>query len=114
MEQMKLLLTADLHFRIDWFRWLIGQAPNYDLVCIVGDLLDMFEVKSTREQAREVSSLIRGLADIVSVAVCSGTTIMPVDSSRMIDRHCMSGSLIWARIQTSLPTGQPESWKTRS
>jgi Calcineurin-like phosphoesterase len=72
MEQMKVLLTADLHFRLDWFRWLIEQAPNYDLVCIVGDLLDMFEVKSTREQAREVTGLIKRLADIVPVAVCSG------------------------------------------
>jgi predicted MPP superfamily phosphohydrolase len=72
MEQMKFLLTADLHFRTDWFRWLVGQAPNYDLVCISGDLLDMFEVKSTREQAREVTTLIKELADIVPVAVCSG------------------------------------------
>ena len=31
---MKLLLTADLHFRIHWFRWLIEQALNYDLICI--------------------------------------------------------------------------------
>ena len=69
---MKLLLTADLHFRIDWFQGLIGQAPNYDLVCIAGDLLDMLDVKSTREQAREVTSLIRELADLVPVAVCSG------------------------------------------
>jgi Icc-related predicted phosphoesterase len=69
---MKLLLTADLHFRIEWFRWLIEQAPSYDLVCIAGDLLDMFEVESTKEQAREVRRLIRKLADIVPVAVCSG------------------------------------------
>src|SRR5258705_6102499 len=32
----------------------------------------MLDVKSTREQAREVTSLIRELADIVPVAVCSG------------------------------------------
>jgi predicted MPP superfamily phosphohydrolase len=69
---MKLLLTADLHFRVDWFRWLIEQAPNYGLVCIAGDLLDMFDVKSTREQAREVTGLIKELANIVPVAVCSG------------------------------------------
>ena len=56
---MKLLLTADLHFRIDWFRWLIEQAPNYELVCIAGDLLDMLNVESTMGQAREVSRLIR-------------------------------------------------------
>src|ERR1700736_3944574 len=44
---MKLLLTADLHYRFYWFRWLI-------------------------EQAREARSLIRLLADVVPVAVCSG------------------------------------------
>ena len=69
---MKLLLTADLHFRIHWFRWLIEQVPSYDLVCIAGDLLDMFKFESRMEQAREVSRLIRELADIVPVAVCSG------------------------------------------
>jgi hypothetical protein len=40
-KTMKLLLTADLHFRSHWFRWLIKQAANYDLVCIASDLLDM-------------------------------------------------------------------------
>jgi hypothetical protein len=69
---MKLLLTADLHFRVDWFQWLIGQAPHYDLICIAGDLLDMFDKKSPKEQAREVTGLINELADIVPVAVCSG------------------------------------------
>jgi Icc-related predicted phosphoesterase len=68
---MKVLLTADLHFRMDWFRWLIAQAPRYDLVCLAGDVLDMFNVKLTKEQAREVSMLIRELADIVHVAICS-------------------------------------------
>jgi Icc-related predicted phosphoesterase len=69
---MKILLTADLHFRTEWFRWLVEQAPGYDLVCIAGDLLDMFNVEPTKMQAREVSTLIRELADIVPVAICSG------------------------------------------
>jgi Icc-related predicted phosphoesterase len=69
---MKLLLTADLHFRLHWFRWLIEQAPSYDLVCIAGDLLDMFKPETRTEQAREVSRPISQLADIVTVAVCSG------------------------------------------
>jgi Icc-related predicted phosphoesterase len=66
---MKLLLTADFHFRTDWFRWLMEQAPSYDLICIAGDLLDMFSVESTKGQAREVGTLIRELADIVPVAI---------------------------------------------
>ena len=63
---------ADLHFRTDWFHWLMEQALSYDLVCIAGDLLDMFNVESPKGQAREVSMLIRELADIVPVAICSG------------------------------------------
>jgi DNA repair exonuclease SbcCD nuclease subunit len=69
---MKLLITADLHYRIHWFRWLIEQAPRYDLVCIAGDLLDMFKSETRMEQACEVVRLVRVLADVVPVAVCSG------------------------------------------
>jgi predicted MPP superfamily phosphohydrolase len=69
---MKLLLTADLHYRIHWFRWLIEQAPDFDLVCIAGDLLDMFKSETRLEQSAEIARRIRKLADIVPVALCSG------------------------------------------
>ena len=69
---MKLLLTADLHFRVHWFRWLIEQARDFDLVCIAGDLLDMFNSEPRTAQAREVGNLLRKLADVVPVAICSG------------------------------------------
>ena len=39
---MKLLLTADLHYRREWYTWLLNQAPKYNAVAIAGDLLDMF------------------------------------------------------------------------
>jgi hypothetical protein len=70
-ETMKLLITADLHFRLHWFRWLIEQVPNFDLVCIAGDLLDIFKYETRMEQARQVRTHIRELADIVPVAICS-------------------------------------------
>jgi predicted phosphodiesterase len=69
---MKLVLTADLHFRLHWFRWLTEQAPDFDLICIAGDLLDMFRSDTRIEQAREIGTLIRELADLVPVALCSG------------------------------------------
>jgi predicted MPP superfamily phosphohydrolase len=69
---MKLLITADLHFRLHWFRWLIDQAPNFDLVCIAGDLLDMFRSETSMEQAREISTLVKELEDVAPVAICSG------------------------------------------
>jgi Icc-related predicted phosphoesterase len=61
---MRLLLTADLHYRIHWFRWLIEQAPNFDLICIAGDLLDMFRSETRMEQAREIRTLVKQLADV--------------------------------------------------
>jgi hypothetical protein len=60
------------HFRIHWFRWLIEEAPTFDLVCIARDLLDMFKFETRIEQSREIAKLIRGLADRVPVAVCCG------------------------------------------
>lgn len=39
---MKFFLTADLHDNRTWLEWIVDQAPDYDLVCIAGDLLDMF------------------------------------------------------------------------
>jgi predicted MPP superfamily phosphohydrolase len=69
---MKILITADLHYREHWFRWLIEQSPDYDLICVAGDLLDMFKGEPRIEQAREVSRWIHELTTITRVAVCSG------------------------------------------
>jgi predicted MPP superfamily phosphohydrolase len=71
-KPMKLFLTADLHYRIHWFRWLIEEARNFDLICIAGDLLDLFRSETRMEQAREVQTLVKELADIVPVPICSG------------------------------------------
>jgi hypothetical protein len=51
----ELLITADLHFRIHWFRWLIEQAPDFDLVCIAGDLLDNGLDRESAKAAMSVS-----------------------------------------------------------
>jgi Icc-related predicted phosphoesterase len=69
---MKILFTADLHYRLPWFQWLIDQAPRYDLICIAGDFLDIFNVESRENQARVASVLVRELGRITRVAVCSG------------------------------------------
>jgi Calcineurin-like phosphoesterase len=68
---MKILITADLHYRESWFRWLIEQAKDFDLVCIAGDLLDMFGEPRTM-QAIRVSGWIKELAKKTRVALCSG------------------------------------------
>jgi Calcineurin-like phosphoesterase len=69
---MKIFITADPHYREHWFRWLLSQAADYDLVCIAGDQLDMFREEPRMVQAREVSRWIRELAKVTWVAICSG------------------------------------------
>jgi Icc-related predicted phosphoesterase len=69
---MQILITADLHYREHWFRWLITQAGDYDLICIAGDLLDMFKGEPKAVQVRQVSRWIRELAKLSRVAICSG------------------------------------------
>ena len=69
---MKIFITADLHYREQWFRWLLNRAGDCDLVCIAGDLLDMFREEPRMVQAREVSRWIRELARVTRVAICSG------------------------------------------
>jgi predicted MPP superfamily phosphohydrolase len=68
---MKILVAADLHYREQWFR-LLERSRDYDLICIAGDLLDMFNAEQRIMQARTVSRWIRGLARATRVAICSG------------------------------------------
>ena len=68
---MKILITADLHYREHWFR-LLERSRDYDLICIAGDLLDMFNAEPRIMQARTVSRWIRELAKVTRVAICSG------------------------------------------
>jgi Calcineurin-like phosphoesterase len=69
---MKILITADLHYREHWFQWLLAQAKNYDLICLAGDLLDIFMGEPRIVQAQEVSQWIRELGKVTWVAICSG------------------------------------------
>src|SRR5271166_2466088 len=69
---MKLLLTADLHLSGDWFRWLLENGRDYDLVCVAGDHLDLFSQTPKIAQAREAQYFFRRLAKVTRVALSSG------------------------------------------
>ena len=71
-QSMKLLHVSDLHFRAPWFDWVAGHAPDFDAVCIAGDLLDMFRTDQTslRTQATWVRDWIRAYSG--PLFVCTG------------------------------------------
>jgi calcineurin-like phosphoesterase family protein len=81
---MRLLLTAELHHRLAWFKWLEAQAVHYDAIAICGDLLDVFSKEPLKRQVQRTSSWLRTLTEKTSVIVCSGnhdTIDMPVERS---------------------------------
>ncbi|MBV9876132.1 MAG: metallophosphoesterase [Verrucomicrobia bacterium] len=81
---MRLLLTADLRFRLSWFKWLEAQAVHYDAIAISGDLLDVFYKEPLKRQVQRTSSWLRTLTEKTSLIVCSGnhdTVDIPVERS---------------------------------
>ncbi|MDQ3120063.1 MAG: metallophosphoesterase [Verrucomicrobiota bacterium] len=69
---MKILLLADLHSDRPWYRWILSELAHYDLVCVAGDLIDMF--KRTEEQIEFLREqwLPPFLDTGKPLAVCSG------------------------------------------
>jgi hypothetical protein len=75
---VKLLLTADFHFRKPWFEWVLRVADRYDLVCIGGDLLDMFHPEGVVPQLIYVYEWMQMLLKTqIPVALCSGNHDLP-------------------------------------
>jgi predicted phosphohydrolase len=69
---MRVLITADLHYRRKWFEWLIREATQFDAVFIAGDFLDIFIAEPRSLQASEAQQWLRRLAEVTKVAICSG------------------------------------------
>lgn len=87
---MRILHVADLHARGLWMDWISAHARQFDLLCIAGDLLDLFATETTEDraapgatntartvsrqslhkQAREISAWLRTLP--TPTAVCTG------------------------------------------
>jgi hypothetical protein len=69
---MRLLLTADLRYRLPWFKWLEAQASRYDAVAISGDFLDVFYKEPLKRQVQRTTRWLHSLAAKTKVILCSG------------------------------------------
>jgi Icc-related predicted phosphoesterase len=77
-RSVKLLLTADLHYRKPWFEWLLRVADRYDLVCIAGDLLDMYHPEGVVPQLIYIYEWMQMLTKRqIPVGLCSGNHDLP-------------------------------------
>ena len=69
---MKLLCTADLHYRLPQLDWLVEQADDVDVVIIPGDLLQVIGAAPLEVQIVVVSKYLQRLADRTLVLASSG------------------------------------------
>jgi Icc-related predicted phosphoesterase len=69
---MKLLFVADLHYSLKQLDWLVGNAGQYNLVILGGDLLDLGSALDIDVQIVVIQKYLDRIRDHAPVLVCSG------------------------------------------
>ena len=54
---MRLLAVADLHYSLPQFDWVLEVAPDFDVVVLAGDLLELASIVDRRAQAIVVRNI---------------------------------------------------------
>jgi hypothetical protein len=71
-QVVKCLVTADLHYNLRQFDWVLGVAGDFDIVILAGDHLDMFSTVDGRAQSVVVGKYLERLAPMTRLLICSG------------------------------------------
>jgi Icc-related predicted phosphoesterase len=98
---MKLLLTADLHYRLDWYEWLLKNAPAYDAVAVAGDLLDM---------SQDLPPQIEFLRGWVAKMKLAGTPLFLCDGNHDFN----STALPWPKNPNERPSPEQAAFDRRA
>ncbi len=69
---MRVLLVSDLHYTLPQWDWVVTAAPDYDLVVVAGDLLDINSAVAVHPQSVVILRYLALLHEAGRVAVGSG------------------------------------------
>jgi Icc-related predicted phosphoesterase len=69
---MRILVVSDLHYTLKQLDWVATSAPDYDLVVLAGDLLDMSSIVAPDAQIAVVLEYLARMAERTRLVVCSG------------------------------------------
>ncbi len=69
---MRLLAVADLHYSLPQFDWVLEVAPDFDVVVLAGDLLELASIVDRRAQAVVVRKYFERLRAVTRLVICSG------------------------------------------
>ena len=69
---MKCLVVADLHYALKQYDWLMRAAPEFDVVIIAGDHLDLSSHVPRPAQIVVVLKYLQRLRALTTLVTCSG------------------------------------------
>ena len=69
---MKYLITADLHYTLKQYDWVLRMAPEFDVVILAGDLLDIASYVDGRAQTVVVLKYLQRISAVTRLITCSG------------------------------------------
>ena len=69
---MRLLLVADLHYSLPQFDWVLEMAPDFDLVVLAGDHLDVSSIVDGSAQSVVIRKYFSRLRAKTRLLICSG------------------------------------------
>ena len=69
---MNCLVVSDLHYTLKQFDWVLNRAPDFDVVVIAGDHLDISGHMDARAQIAVILTYFKHLQAKTQVVVCSG------------------------------------------
>jgi Icc-related predicted phosphoesterase len=70
--RVKVLLASDLHYSLRQLDWIHGVAPEFDVVVLAGDHLDISSLVAVDAQVVVVLKYLRRLKERSRLIVCSG------------------------------------------
>jgi Icc-related predicted phosphoesterase len=69
---MRLLLVSDLHYSLPQFDWVLDMAPDFDIVVMAGDHLELGSLVDGRAQSIVVRKYFSRLRARTRLVICSG------------------------------------------
>jgi predicted phosphodiesterase len=69
---MRILAVADLHYSLPQFGWVLESAPDFDVVVLAGNLLELASLVDRRAQSVVVRKYFSRLRAVTRLVMCSG------------------------------------------
>ncbi|MDZ4371309.1 MAG: metallophosphoesterase [Phenylobacterium sp.] len=96
---MRILLVSDLHYALKQYDWTLAAAPDFDVVVIAGDHLDISSALDGGVQVMVILKYLRRLAGLTQLIVSSG--------NHDLDQRDASGERVAAWMERVRRMGVP-------